>query len=309
MDKYRGVDYLSTSWVKKNKLLNSKLIQIPVIYYRAQLPQCFPLIDYHDERLAYHDAHALEFFIEGKSSEDFLEETGRSDFFSADFVRSEAFLTALELLRRENISGCDILVSDIIAACLLNSQPLFSINHPSRAVLVEVCNRILHLLDLKSSVVLDGPEYLDQFIMAPYLSTALGLGHSGMGLRLDEVRSRNIWESRQEYYREVFNLYQEIGVDALRQSISKHGEIQAYLDRFHRSKGCTPTEDRRKLIDTLYKTFLGRLPNSNDVLHHLQTLEHHGYDTLVTTFPKSPEFYARGGGEALGARFPIRRDE
>lgn len=302
--KYRGVEWLSTEWIKNNKSRHSKLILFPVIYHRGQLPQCFPMSDFHEGRLAYHDAHALEYFLDGKNSDVFCEDTERSDFFPRDFVRSEAYLTTAELLRRENTSGCDVAVSDIIETQKNNSQPLFSINHPSRKVLAQLGNRILRRLNFNWNIALDGPEVLDQFVMAPYLSTAFALGHSGHGLRLDEMRSSNNWESRRNYYGEVFDLYRSIGTDAIRLAISKHGDIQSYLNRFHRSKLKNSSEDHRKLIETLYKTFLGRVPNSNDVLHHLHNLENRGYEALVNTFPTSSEFYLVGGGKALEARFP-----
>lgn len=305
-DGYRNVEFLASSWIEKNRASNSKLIRIPVIYHRGQLIHSFTMSDIHEGRLAYHDAHALEYFLAGKSLDEFLSETERSDFFSADFVRSECYITTSEIIRRESNSGCDVLVSDIIISLLLNSQPLFSLNHPSRAVLAEVGNRVLRLLGLDYQISIEGPEPLDHYIATPYLSTVLALGHNGNNLRLDEARASYIWESRRNFYREVFDSYKSIGVEALNKSMSKHKEIQAYLNRFHRSNCRKPAEDPRKLIEILYKTFLGRIPSSGDVLHHLQTLEHHGYEALVSAFPKSQEFKTMGGGEALENRFSMK---
>ncbi|ASL48456.1 hypothetical protein bAD24_III13725 [Burkholderia sp. AD24] len=307
-DNYRDVEWLSTDWLRHNRSPHSTLIIVPAIYHRGQIPQCFPLKDFHDGRLAYHDAHAIDYFLDGKDVNSFLNDTQRSDFFQPDFVRSEAFLTARELLRREHAAGCNVLVSDIIEAYSTTDQPLFAVNHPSRAVLATLGNRVLDILGVEWRIPLAGAEVLDQIVIAPYLSAAIALGHEGTGLRLDEMRSQGTWESRAEYFSHVFDAYRAIGAERLREAISAHGELTAYLQRFRRSKGAVQFEDRRKLVESLYRTFLGREPNSGEVLHHLQSLESRGFDALVTVFPSSQEFHAAGGGRTLDARFPFNGD-
>ncbi|MFM0608128.1 WcbI family polysaccharide biosynthesis putative acetyltransferase [Paraburkholderia sediminicola] len=307
-DNYRDVEWLSTDWLRRNRSPNSRLIIVPAIYHRGQIPQCFPLKDFYDGRLAYHDAHAIDYFLEGKDVNAFLHDTQRSDFFPPDFVRSEAFLTTRELLRRENTAGCNVLVSDIIERYSTTDQPLFTVNHPSRAVLAMFGNRMLDTLGVEWRIPSAGAEVLDQIVIAPYLSAAIAIGHEGLGLRLDEMRSQNTWESRAEYFAHVFDAYRAIGADRVRDAISGHGELTAYLQRFKRSKGAVQFEDRRKLVESLYRTFLGREPNSGEVLHHLQSLELRGFEALVTVFPNSKEFHVAGGGKALDARFPFNGD-
>ncbi|CAB3789248.1 hypothetical protein LMG28614_02833 [Paraburkholderia ultramafica] len=307
-DNYRDVEWLATDWIRKNRSPKSRLIIFSAVYHRGQIPQCFPLRDLYDGRLAYHDAHAIDYFFAGKDVSEFLRDTQRSDFFPPDFVRSEAFLTTRELLRRERAAGCDVMVSDIIEAYSTTDQPLFTVNHPSRAVLATLGNRMLSLLGIEWRISLTGPEVLDQIVIAPYLSTALALGHEGTGLRLDEMRSANIWESRAEYFAQVFDAYRSIGADRLREAILKHGELTAYLQRFKRSKGVVDFEDQRKLVESLYTTFLGRDPNSGEVLHHLKSLELRGFDAVVKTFPTSTEFHKAGGGKTLDTRFPFNGD-
>lgn len=307
-DNYRDVEWLSTDWLRRNRSPNSRLIIVPAIYHRGQIPQCFPLKDFYEGRLAYHDAHAIDYFLEGKDVNAFLSDTQRSDFFPPDFVRSEAFLTTRELLRRESAAGCDVLVSDIIAAYSTTDQPLFAVNHPSRAVLATLGNRVLDILGVEWRIPVAGAEVLDQIVIAPYLSAAIALDHEGTGLRLDEIRSQNMWESRSEHFGHVFDAYRTIGAAKLREAVADSGELTAYLRRFRQSRSAGRFEDRRPLVESLYRTFLGREPNSSEVLHHLRSLELRGFDSLVTAFPSSKEFRAAGGGKTLDDRFPFRGD-
>jgi len=110
---YRGTEILSTSWVRDNVKPGGQFLLFPVIYHRGQLPQSFTTI-IHGDRMAYHDVHAVTYFLSGRSVDEFLDDTAKSDFLPADFVRSEAFLSTVELLRREASAPLDVRVSEIV---------------------------------------------------------------------------------------------------------------------------------------------------------------------------------------------------
>lgn len=302
---YRGTDVLSTSWVRRNARPDALILVFPVVYHRAQIPQCFTLADFHDGRLAYHDAHALDHFLRGESWEEFIANSSRSNFLPEAFVQSELAATTLELLRRERASDVDINVSDIIASRLLTEQPLHTVNHPSRPVLVDMANRILHRLGRDERARVEGIDMLDRFIMPPYLSTAVGIGHTGRGVWLDDMRVDGVIEKRPDFFRAVFEAYADIGAPALTTAMHANSELMAYLSRY-RAAITRPTEpELGDLAAALYQVFFGRQASADEKLHHLQTLRQEGFAAVVSSFPRSTEFLASGGGMGLQARFDL----
>lgn len=302
-DNYRGTNLLSTSNIVQQAKHDARIIVFPVIYHRGLLPQIFPMSDIHQGRLAYHDAHALDFFLRGRGADDFLEATLRSDFLCRDFVNLELLETTGELLRRERFHQVDVGVGDIIADKLRNSQPMWVVNHPSRPVLAAVANRILRQLGFDPDVDEKGEDGLNEFVCPPYLSTLLAAGHSGGDVRPDEACAGGVWESRRIFYHSVFDFYAHIGRERLNEALSHSPQIVAYLQRYRRWEHNPERRDPRKLVEALYSVFFGRASNTSEALHHLQTLEQLGFETLVSAFPQSPEFVASGGGTALHQRF------
>lgn len=300
-DGYRGVDWLASSWILANASPGTKVITFPVIYHRGQLPQCFPMGGMHQGRLAYHDAHAMDYFLKGRTAADFLKDTARSDFLTTAFVESETWRSSLELMRRERAAAVDVSVMDIIASQLDEGQPLLAVNHPARAVLAELGNRILKRLGREERIEADGPAVLDEFIMPPYLSTALALNHAGEGLRMDEVGFGHAWIPRQAFYEGVFDDYRRAGADAIRAAMVPHPEIAAYLKR-HESSVSTKSSDQRPLIDAMYSAFFGRLASSHEVLHHAQTINHAGYDAMASAFATTL-FALPGAVDDMRSRF------
>lgn len=303
-DLYRGVDWLSPKWIKTNARPDARVLVFPVVYHRGQIPQCFTLEGFHNGRLAYHDAHALDYFLRGESADAFIEDTSRSDFLPDSFVLSELSRTMLELLRREHSAAADVSVSDIIASRLTTSQPLYTVNHPSKAVMGELAERVMRLIGRSEAIEYGGVDMLDRFIMPPYISSALALGCSGEGLWLDDMRFDGQTEKRWDFFSAVFEEYAEIGSATLRAAVAQSGDISGYLDRY-RAAGrlAPPHEDNRRLVNALYSTFLGRRGTSDEIVHHLQTLRREGFDRMVETFPRSSEFAAVGGGAVLQERF------
>ncbi len=77
-ENYRGVEFLSSDWIKVNARADATILTVPVIFHRGQLPQCFPMTSWHEDRLAYHDAHALDYFLNGKEADAFLDHAART---------------------------------------------------------------------------------------------------------------------------------------------------------------------------------------------------------------------------------------
>lgn len=304
-DGYRGTDILSTSWMRANARRDAIFLVFPVIYHRGLLPQCYTLADFHNGRLAYHDAHALDYFLMGEDADAFVRATGRSDFLPESFVLSELSRTTLELLRRERTLGVDVPVSDIIAARLTIGQPMYTVNHPSRAVMTDLANRVLARLGRVELASPDGIDMLDLFIMPPYLSTALALGHSGAGVWLDDMSAEGFIEPRLDFFRHVFQEYEKIGRSRLRQAVAENPEIAGYLARYENAKVQGVSRDMSDLVDALYKTFLDRAAAPDEILHHLQTVRLSGFSTMVSAVASLPEFHARGGAASMISRFPI----
>ena len=303
-DGYRGTDILSTSWMRARARKDSIFMVFPVIYHRGLLPQCFTLGDYHTGRLAYHDAHALDYFLMGEDAESFVRATNRSDFLPESFVLSELSRTTLELLRRERTFAVDVPVSDIIATRLMTDQPMHTVNHPSRAVMADLADRVLERLGRGERALPHGIDMLDLYIMPPYLSTALALGHSGAGIWLDDMAADGVMETRLDFFRHVFQAYEEIGRDRLRQAVAENPEVTSYLARYEHARRQGPSQDMSDLIDVLYKTFLDRPAAPDEVLHHLQTVRLSGFSSMVSAFAGSPDFHARGGAASMMNRFP-----
>ncbi|HEX8472240.1 MAG TPA: WcbI family polysaccharide biosynthesis putative acetyltransferase, partial [Brevundimonas sp.] len=303
-DGYRGTDILSTSWMRARARKDAIFLVFPVIYHRGLQPQCYTLGDFHAGRLAYHDAHALDYFLMGEDADSFVRATNRSDFLPESFVLSELSRTTLELLRRERALAVDLPVSDIIATRLSSGQPMYTVNHPSRAVMVDLADRVLERLGRPERASPDGIDMLDLFIMPPYLSTALALGHSGSGIWLDDMSADGVMESRLDFFRHVFQSYQEIGRDRLRRAVAENPEITGYLARYEHARMQGASRDMSDLIDALYETFLDRPAAPDEILHHLQTVRLSGFSMMVSAFAGSPEFHARGGAASMMNRFP-----
>ncbi len=304
---YRNTDIFSLDWIRENVRRDASVLTFPVIYLRAPSVHSFSIADLHDGALSYHDAHAIEYFLMGKSVHEYIDDTSRSDFLPADFVISEAFNSLNELLRREHSEETSISVCGILSAMLMTRQSMFTFNHPSRAVLAQVGNRLLAMLNREERIPLEGRETLDQVIMPPYLSEMLAFNHDGMGLNMDAVRISGTWESRTDYFKHVFDRYRSLGNAALRGHVERQPEIGAYIRRFYAAQKGRPVNDPRQLIELLYKYFIGRIPDSGDVLHHLTVLKNFGYERTIEAFFQSDEYRSAGGGAAMDARFDEAR--
>ena len=282
-DGYRGVEFLSTTWISKNIKRGGRLLKVPIVYDRTHLPQCYPLARLHEGRLAYHDAHALDYYLRGASAEDFLRDTRRSDFFSKSFILSEAIRSLQEILRREREAKVDVPVSDSLAEALAVRQPMHSVNHPDRALLAELTNRLLAQMGRSETAIAAGESVLDHFVMPPYLSTALGLGHNGAGMDFERVRYDSRWESRDDYFKEVFSAYARVGREGVDAACAGQRDLGAYLQRFRRSRRVA-SEDPQDVIEAMYRGFFGRNPGTKEILYHLQVLKEAGFEALLGQF-------------------------
>jgi len=301
-ENYRGTDILSTPWIRANARPDAKILTFPVVYHRGQLPQCFAMTAWHSGRLAYHDAHALDYFLQGKEADRFVDDTNTANFLPAGLVHAELSRTTLELMRREHAAAMDIRVSEVIASRLIAEQPLHTINHPSRAVMCELADQTLGKLGRVERARVEGVDMLDGFIMPPYLSTLMALDHTGHGVRLDEVRVDGRTETRRDFFREVFAFYRSIGPEAVAAAMAVDWEINTYLERYRRAVATEISHDDRPLIEALYKVFNNRPPSSNEVYHHLQNLRLHGPEVVISVFVNSAEFDQAGGVEGFRAR-------
>lgn len=293
-DGYRGTEILSTRWIREHAKPTAQVLLIPVVYHRGQLPQCFTLSDYHDGRLAYHDAHAIDAFLTGAGVEKFLWETSRSDFLPEVFVQSELARTSIELLRREREANVDVAASASIAHRLLTEQPMYAVNHPSRSILLEMSQHLLGLMGRSEQVTPEGLDMLSSFVMPPYLSTMLGLGSAAAGIDLDNVRVNDRTETRQRYFEGVFDSYDRIGRANLAAVVSRHPDVGAYLGRYRQAKAGAQVIDERAFVETLYRLFLDRFPDSGEVAAHLMALRNLGVQETLAGFANSDEFAARG---------------
>lgn len=320
---YRGVEWLGSDWIYSAAKSSAQIFTFPVVYHRGMLPQCFPLPGLYQSRLAYHDAHALDYYLRGRTVQEFLFDSSKIDFLPARFALAEALDSTLELLRRERAARVDAVVSDILAERQQLGQPLFVVNHPERAVLASLTNKLLHLANAPFSVNVEGRELLDQFVFPPYVSVLRAIRHSGQGVRTDRARFDQTDEPREVFFEKVFKSYRDHGEAVLAEAMAG-SDLSAYLARYRRARreDSSPhkadvawfgkllgrrspkalDDNRAELIIALYKLFLGREPGEVEVMQHLNGLDRDGYERLLLNFASAPEFASAGGGDALMRR-------
>ena len=327
---YRGVEWLGSDWLVSAAKPSAKIFTFPVVYHRGMLPQCFPLPGLYHSRLAYHDAHALDYYLRGRTAREFLADSSELDFLPARFILSEALESTLELLRRERAANVDAVVSDILAERQQFGQSLFVVNHPDRAVLAGLTNKLLRLANAPFSVNAEGRELLDQFIFPPYLSVLRSIKHSGQDIRFDRVRFDQTDEPREIFFEKVFRSYRDHGEAILGEAMAG-SDLSAYLARYHRARreDAAPRKvdattwlerllgrrsppialesSRAELVVALYRLFLGREPGEAEIMQHLNDLDRDGYERLLLNFASAPEFASAGGGDALMRRAAVGR--
>lgn len=301
-DGYRGVQELSLGWARENTRPDAILVEFPVIHHSGQMPQIFTLGEFTGDRMEYHDAHAIDYFLRRLPAEAFVADMLSADFLPSDFARSEAFGATLDLMRRESISSSGITSADLIVPRFHREQPMFTVNHPARNVLAGVANRILAHAYRPERIAIEGREPLDAIILTPYPSVATALEYSGSGLPLGQVRYAGEWVDAVSYYGAVFETYQDIGYERVKAAAAGSRGISEYLDRFARAKG-TAYDTDSVLVRQAYSLFLARHPNDDELRDARAFVDERGLTDFLATFPASEEFVGAGGFDGLGRRY------
>jgi hypothetical protein len=291
-DDYRGVEFLSLSWIRANKGPGSMLRVFPSIYFRGYNPQSFDLhMDGH--LMDYHDVHVADMFLAGIEPEECHERIASPSFFTQDFVLAEFFQSLRNLTQREQSTGVDARASSIILS-EHNREPLFhTFNHPGRTVLRGVTEQLMRAAGHAVAIDPEGPSYLSNIRIMPYRSLAMHLGmanealpEQGLMIRLGTV------ESLRNYVEAAHGCYRAAGPEALRERLAAYPQAGAYLKRFHQAEQ-RPSLDADQLVLGLFRELMGREPCGWEVEYWVKGLPGLGPEEVVRRFVGSAEYQDR----------------
>ncbi|RIA46302.1 hypothetical protein DFR49_0840 [Hephaestia caeni] len=231
-DGYRGVDFLSLSYVRDHVTPGTTVLTFPSIFFRGHHPQIFyaRVIPNVPGAPPYHDAHILALYADGHSPAEIAELVGSEHFLAPEFVKAEADQSLRDLALREEAAAIDLPLSAFIAEHLAEDRLFHTINHPQPLLFAQLCRAVSERLDLPWPAERPPRDYLSipSLPLYPSVKAALQIDSPRVSYRL-----RHGEFSLQDYVAWVTPTYDEAGGPAvIRREIAGNPDLQAYLQRF-----------------------------------------------------------------------------
>jgi hypothetical protein len=201
---------LSSDNLVANTKNSAICISYPSIFFNAYFPQVNYLrnmpaqVNQYSE---YHDMVVLESFL---LSNNLAEAAERAkvicldpNYYSNDEVQQFINSSVSELERRE--ANLDTQVSSFLNEFWHEEQLFFTMNHPSRRVLLEVCDQILAHLNIKDRFIPGAYQHLGETILPVYQSIS---SHLDKVPSLESVKVKGKAVSLCHYIDNLLNTYQ-----------------------------------------------------------------------------------------------------
>jgi hypothetical protein len=193
-------------------------ISYPSIFFNAYFPHTNYLrylpsqVNQFSE---YHDMVILESFLLHDDVANAVERAKAMcldpNYYSRADVLQFVSQSVDELKRRE--ANLDTQVSPFLQEFWQDEQLFFSMNHPSRRVLLEVCDQILALLQITGKFIPGVFEHLGETVLPVYQSIS---SHLHKKPSLDNVKMKGKVVTLNEYIDSLLNSYKGLDVNKLR---------------------------------------------------------------------------------------------
>lgn len=205
---------LSSDNLVANTKASAICVSYPSIFFNAYFPQINylrhlpPQVNQFSE---YHDMVILESFLLNQNVSEAAQRAKAicldPDFYSPKEVLQFGRNSVEELKRRE--ANLHTQISDFLQKYWQDEQLFFSMNHPSRRVLLEVCDQILKLLNISERFIPGAYEHLGETILPVYQSISTHLNKAPL---LDNVKMNGAVVSLNEYIDRQLKSYE--GIDS-----------------------------------------------------------------------------------------------
>lgn len=153
-DNYKGIQQLSTRYLRSRLKSDSNVISFPVAYFTGYNPEMVYMKGKNgavlSEPFPYHDSNIVDFYVQGKTVNDTHYHLLENDsFYSRESLESKLEHTLKNLSQREE--ELDIKCSSFIQSHFQTFKLFHSFNHPSCTIISYICNSILKLLKISES--------------------------------------------------------------------------------------------------------------------------------------------------------------
>ena len=252
--------------------------------------------------MGYHDVHVADMFLAGIASQECYERIASSTFFTRDFVLSEFFMSLRSLAQRERVARVDATASRLILDAHQVGLLFHTFNHPSRGLLRNVIDQLMHSVGQSVEIPAEGRSYLDNIRIMPYRSLALHLGLQPETVpEMGQMIRLGIVESLRDYVEAAYECYRVAGPEPLRERLVAYPEAGAYLQRFHGTgQGGGAKLNADLLILGLFRTLLDREPAWPEVQYWVSALAEIGPAEVMQRFVGSDEYRGRQARESGG---------
>ena len=215
---------LSTDFLLKMLKPNCLKISFPNSYYKGYNPETTYLK--HNGIIVkrfcdYHDSNVIKDYLLGKSESDVVSSILDIEYYSNDFIWENAKNSLSELRKREMIT--DIIISDFIEENWTKIKLFHSMNHPTNLVLLEVADRILTNLGLPKLNTAERNSHCEEYLGIVHLVIYKSFSKILSFEFSDEYKIVNGYFSIKDYIHILFQVYEELGLDILKNNLERIG--------------------------------------------------------------------------------------
>jgi hypothetical protein len=248
----------SDNW---KQLAPGRCISFQSLYFSGYCPELIYLKDVQGGRLNggfcdYHDQRIVDCFLDG-----FPASKTRTEFqdiqLGADFIRTNAENSLLECARREEEQELDIRLSGFIREKYRQQHLFFTFNHPSNAVLIEVCRQLLGMLGIDAERIPEPKRELLSYDRFPINSET----RSALSLRFDSPPD----------YRVQNQVFDPSGMVNRYYQVYEQHRDEVRADRTAARRSVAGKKNRRVVL---------HIGQSKTGTTEIQRLLHHSRDTL-----------------------------
>lgn len=223
VDEYRGVDWLSTKYLKANVRPDCRVIVFPSIYTPGLYPELKTIRSGQGRlRLGNIEVHNIllaHFIADGVEPAAAVARVLDAKIYTPNFVEAILERNWKDLRRREVAAGADVRVSDIIRWDACKRRLMHYHNHPTRSLLSQVAGRVLRALGYRERISEEGADHLD-YLQVPVLpSIAHHLGWSAELYRRD-FRFGAVCLSQEAYLHQIAQTYAGLAPGILSQHLA-----------------------------------------------------------------------------------------